>query len=96
MVNARQTIIIDNEAKIALREAYEFIKKDSFQNAEKVKIEILKSIKELIKHPTKYPSDKFRQDKDISFRAYEIFKYRITYYVSDHEIRIIRGLPVNK
>jgi len=36
-VNAAPKIIIDNEAKIALGEAYEFIKKDSFQNAEKVR-----------------------------------------------------------
>lgn len=90
MVNARQTIIIDNQAKIVLRKAYEFIKKDSFQNAEKVRTGILKSIKELIKNPTKYPPDKFRLDKDISFRAYEIFRYRITYHISENEIRIIR------
>lgn len=89
-MNAARKIIIDSEAKIALREAYEFIKKDSFQNAEKVRIGILKSIEELIKYPTKYPPDRFRLDKDISFRAYEIFKYRITYHVSDREIRIIR------
>ena len=90
MVNAARKIVIDSEAKIALRETYEFIKKVSFQNAEKVRIGILKSIEELIKYPTKYPPDRFRQDKDISFRAYEIFRYRITYHVSDREIRIIR------
>ena len=90
MVNAARKIIIDNEAKIALKEAYEYTKKDSFQNAEKVKTRILKSIEKLIKYPTKYPPDRFRMDKDICFRAYEIFRYRITYHVSDSEIRIIR------
>ena len=90
MVNPVRKIVIDNEAKIALREAYQFIKKDSFQNADKVRKGILKSIKQLIRYPTKYPPDKFRQNKDTSFRAYEIFKYRITYHISEHEIRIIR------
>jgi plasmid stabilization system protein ParE len=90
MVKPTRKIVIDNKAKIALREAYQFIKKDSLQNAEKVRTEILRSIKQLVKYPTKHPPDKFRQDKDISFRAYEIFKYRITYHISEHEIRIIR------
>jgi plasmid stabilization system protein ParE len=88
MVNRK--IIIDNEAKIALREVYNYIKKDSPQNAEKVKTEILESIKELLKNPEKYSPDKFRLDKNISYRAFEIYKYRITYHVSTDEIRIIR------
>ena len=63
MVNHKRKIILDNEAKIALREAYNYIKKDSLQNAEKVRNEILKSIKELVKTPDKYAPDKYRQDK---------------------------------
>jgi plasmid stabilization system protein ParE len=90
MVNPVRKIVIDNVAKIDIREAYQFIKKDSFQNADKVRKGILKSIKQLIRYLTKYPPDKFRQNKDTSFRAYEIFKYRITYHISEHEIRIIR------
>jgi hypothetical protein len=49
MVNPLVKIIFDNEAKIALKEAYNYIKKDSSQNAEKVRRKILESIKELIK-----------------------------------------------
>ncbi|HEY5462288.1 MAG TPA: type II toxin-antitoxin system RelE/ParE family toxin [Hanamia sp.] len=89
MVN-NPKIIIDDEAKKALKDAYMYIKKDSLKNAEKVRIGILKSIEDLIKNPFRYPFDKYRQDKDISYRAYEIFKYRITYHVAESEIRIIR------
>lgn len=42
-------IKLDNEAKIALKEAYNYIKKDSLQNEEKVRNRRLESIKELIK-----------------------------------------------
>jgi plasmid stabilization system protein ParE len=49
MVEKQLKVIIDAEAKRLLREAYEYIRRDSFQNAEKVKAAILSSIKELIK-----------------------------------------------
>lgn len=90
MVKNKLKIIIDNEAKHALREAYNYIKKDSLQNAEKVKSKMLASINELIKNPEKYAPDKYRFDNDISYRAYEIYKYRITYHVSSEEVRIVR------
>lgn len=35
MVSDLRNIVIDGEAKLALKEAYKFIKKDSFQNAKK-------------------------------------------------------------
>jgi hypothetical protein len=37
MVNPAMKIIFDNEAKIALKDAYNYIKKDSLQNAESEK-----------------------------------------------------------
>lgn len=42
-------IVIDNEAKKSLRQAYQSIKKDSLSNAEKVRKKILSSIKALQK-----------------------------------------------
>ena len=83
-------IIIDNVAKLQLKDAYEFIKEDSPQNAEKVKDKILSSIKALNPNPEIHPPDKYRINNDGSYRAYEIYKYRITYHVSSEEIRIIR------
>jgi plasmid stabilization system protein ParE len=83
-------ILIDNEAKESLNEAYNFIKKDSLQNAENVKDKILASIKDLLKNPEKHPRDKYRFNNDKSYPAYEIYNYRISYHVSTEEIRIIR------
>jgi plasmid stabilization system protein ParE len=44
----------------------------------------------LIKNPEKHPPDKYRTDKDKAFRAYELYKYRITYHVTEEQISVIR------
>ncbi|HRE50824.1 MAG TPA: type II toxin-antitoxin system RelE/ParE family toxin [Flavitalea sp.] len=90
MVERALKVIIDNEAKAQLRQAYNYISKESPQNAQKVKTKILSSIKELISNPKKHAADKYRLNNDGSFRAYELYKYRITYHVSDQQIRVIR------
>jgi addiction module RelE/StbE family toxin len=91
MVDKKPWVIIDNEAKKALHEAFIYIRKDSLQNAEKVKNKILATIKELPENPKKHNPDKYRIKNDNnSFRAYEIYKYRVTYHVSTEEIRVIR------
>ena len=87
----RYRILIDDEAKKSLHEAYLYIKKDSLQNAEKVKSKILATIRELAKNPFHHNPDKFRlKNEDGSYRAYEVYKYRITYHVADEEIGVIR------
>ena len=83
-------VVIEKKKKKALRQAYEYIKKDSLQNAEKVRRKILSSIKALTKNPEHHAPDKYRLDKDDSYRAYEVYKYRITYHVDTSEILIIR------
>lgn len=90
MVSKKPKVVIDDEAKKSLREAYQYIRKDSLQNAEKVKAKILASIRELPKNPERHNPDKYRLKNDGSYRAYEIYKYRITYYVAASEIRVIR------
>lgn len=90
MVRGKQKVVIDTKAKQELRNLYDYIKKDSLQNAENVKSKILTSLKELIKNPQLYPPDKYRIKNNGSYRAYEIYKYRITYYVTDEQITVIR------
>jgi plasmid stabilization system protein ParE len=90
MVERVLKVIIDNEAKAQLREAYNYISKESPQNAQKVKSKILSSIKELIGNPQRHAADKYRLNNDGSFRAYELYKYRITYHVSKERIIVIR------
>ena len=90
MVKSDLKIVWDVEAKNYLRVAIQFIKQDSPQNAEKVKSEIAEAVSELAHYPTRYPADKYRNDNDGSYRAFELYKYRISYYISDTEIRIVR------
>jgi plasmid stabilization system protein ParE len=90
MVDKQPLLVIDNEAKVQLKQAYDYISRDSVQNAQKVKSKILASMKELLKHPHKHPTDKYCLDNDGSLRAYELYKYRITYRVSTNRIVVIR------
>lgn len=90
MVKMKPRVVIDNLAKLQLRDAYEFIKLDSPQNAEKVKSEILTSIKKLAEHPERYHPDQYRSNNDGSYRAFELYRYRISFHVSEVQITIIR------
>jgi plasmid stabilization system protein ParE len=71
-------------------EAIEYIESDSSANAEKVKKEILLTIDSLLQHPEKYNPDKYKTQNDGSFRAFELYHYRISYRYKGTEIRIIR------
>jgi plasmid stabilization system protein ParE len=73
-----------------LGKAYEYILTHSYQNAEKVKAEILASTRRLAANPEMHPEDKYRQNNDGSFRAYELHRYRIAYRVTAKEIIIVR------
>ena len=90
MVKAARHIVVDNEAKYQLRQAYNYIKKDSVKNADKVRGSIVASINELVNNPEQHPPDKYRLDNDGSYRAYEIYKYRITYHITKDQITVIR------
>ena len=86
----KRRIVWDKNAVNYLRGAIEFIRKDSPQNAEKVKQQIKNSVATLAEHPEKHPTDKYRSNNDGSFRAFELYRFRIAYFVSSSEIRIIR------
>ena len=73
-----------------LTKVYQYILKDSFQNAEKVKEDILKSTRNLTLNPEIYPIDKYRKNNDGTFRAYELHRYRIAYRITEKKIIIVR------
>jgi plasmid stabilization system protein ParE len=77
-------------AQKQLEKAYRFVLADSYQNAEKVKNEILLSTRKLAANPEMFPPDKYRKNNDGSFRAYELHRYRIAYRVTKNEIIIVR------
>ncbi len=73
-----------------LEEAYQYILLDSLLNAEKVKNNILLSTRKLASNPEMYPPDKYRKNNDGTFRAYELYHYRIAYQILEKEIIIVR------
>lgn len=89
-------IVWSSLARQHLKEAYEYIKKDSVQNARKVRADITAIVKSLPNHPGKYAPDKLKRSNDGSFRVFEKHKYRIVYRVLDDEIRILRVRHVKR
>jgi plasmid stabilization system protein ParE len=77
-------------AQNQLTKAYEYILEDTHQQAEKVKSAILASTRKLATHPELHPPDKYRKNNDGSFRAYELYHYRIAYRVTKKEVVIVR------
>jgi plasmid stabilization system protein ParE len=73
-----------------LRQAFEYIKRDSLQNAEKVRNAISLSAGEIGRNPEIHPPDKYKQANDGNYRAYELYNYRISYHVGKEMITIIR------
>ena len=66
-------------AKTELKKIIDYVKKDSPQNAIKVKSEVLQKVSEWLKYPGKYPPGKFRLlSLNIQFSAFEIYKIRIS------------------
>ncbi len=83
-------IVWDKLAKSSLKEAYDYIKNDSLLQAEKVKEEIIAASRKLASNPEMHAPDKYRKDKDVRFRAFTKHNYRISYFIAEDAIRIIR------
>ena len=83
-------VVWSYQARLQLKKAYEYIKNDSVQNAEKVRTDILASTNKLSVHPEIYSLDKYRLANDGSHRAYELHRYRISYQISNTRILIVR------
>lgn len=77
-------------AKKELKRAYEYILKDSSQNAIKVRQEIIDAVLCLPAHPDKHQMDKYKINNDGTWWAFEMHHYRISYRTIKGQIRIIR------
>lgn len=86
----RKRVVWDKEASDSLKKAYQWIKKDSVQNAEKIKNYFLIATMKLCDGPEIHPPDKYRKDGNVRFRAFEKYSYRVSYFISDDTIRVLR------
>ena len=66
----KRQIEIEQIAKNQLRQAYQYIRKDSPQNADKVRKRILETIKVLAENPEHHPLDKYCIKNDGNYRVY--------------------------
>ena len=91
MVKKPKAIVTwDKAAYQSLQKAYDYISKDSLQNAEKVRGNILKIIRGLPDNPERFPPDKLKVNNKGNYRAFEKFSYRIAYRFSEKKIKILR------
>jgi plasmid stabilization system protein ParE len=87
---SKRKIVWDKKAIIYLSEAIGYIRKDSPQNADKVKKDILKQVKALAKKPEIYNPDKYKTGNKGNYRAFELHRFRVSYLVKENEIIIAR------
>lgn len=71
-------IVWNLKAKQELKKVYDFILKDSYQNALKVRQEIIDAVMSLNEYPNKYQPDKYKTNNDGTWRVFEIHHYRIS------------------
>ena len=86
----RRKIVWDKPALQALQAAYDYIKKDSLQNAELVRLDLLDMTQRLEFHSERHPPDKFKTNNDGTYRAFEKHSYRITYKIVPQQVIILR------
>ncbi|GGM79235.1 hypothetical protein GCM10010967_08700 [Dyadobacter beijingensis] len=98
MVNKRYEIRWDTTALMQFKEIYVYIRKDSFQNALKLKQKVLESVRKLKADPRRNNPDKFRMDGNEAFRSFEVYNIRVTYFIDDDQglINIIRVRSVRQ
>lgn len=73
-----------------MRGLYNYIKKDSLQNAEKVREAIVKAVQKAGPNPEFYNPDKHKLNNDGTYRAFEVKSYRVSYRFSKNIIRVLR------
>jgi len=90
MVMKNRKISWDKQAINYFREAIKYIRKQSPQNADKVKKEVLEKISELSLRPEIHNPDKYKVNNSGNYRAFELHRFRIGYLVKTDEIIIAR------
>lgn len=89
-------VVWSNSAKAALKKVYEYIALDSLQNAQMVRDELIDLTIHLSNHPEKHPADLYKTNNDGSWRAFEKHHYRVSYRITEKQIRIIRVRHTSK
>jgi plasmid stabilization system protein ParE len=87
---SKRRIIWDKKAYKYFSEAINYICKDSPKNADNVKKEILNQVNSLANKPEVYPPDKYKSHNKGNYRAFELYRFRVSYLVKESEIIVTR------
>ncbi len=90
MVEKTYKVVWTKHSQQQMRQAFEFIYKDSQPNAVKVLEDIVAAVNKAIPNPEFYNPDKYKLNNDGSYRAFEKHSYRISYRFNNGIIRILR------
>ena len=84
-------IIWRGSAALYLEKAIDFIRKDSDKNATVVANAILSTIEKAAEFPEHFPPDKYKINNSASsFRAFELYSLRVSFYYNEETLRIVR------
>jgi plasmid stabilization system protein ParE len=83
-------IIWRKSAILYLEKAIDYIREDSVKNADTVANAILAAVEKAARFPEHFPPDKYRLNNTGSFRAFEIYSFRVSFYCNAETIRIVR------
>ena len=83
-------VVWSYKARLELKKVFDYIALDSLKYAILVRDEIIDLTIALDKHPEKYGLDKYKINNDGSWRAFEKYRYRISYKITPNQIRIVR------
>ncbi|MEK7225581.1 MAG: type II toxin-antitoxin system RelE/ParE family toxin [Bacteroidota bacterium] len=77
-------------AELQLKRAFLYIRKDSYQNAWKVRYDIVAMTESLSINPERFPADKLKMNNDGTYRAFELHRYRVSFVILKEVILIVR------
>jgi len=90
LVKSNFKIVWTKAAQNQLKKVYEYISKESIQNAVKVINDLTEGVSDVANHPEKHKIDQYKKDNDGTYRAFEKHHFRVSYRNENHIIRILR------
>ncbi len=90
MVRNTYEVVWTKRSQLHMKSLYDYISKDSPQNALKILEEIIAAVNKANSNPEIYNPDKYKINNDNSYRALEIHHYRIAYRYDNNVIRVLR------
>ena len=89
---AKQKIKVEwhKDASLHFNQILEYLYNESEHAVSIVGNAILDEVEKLAKYPNAYPLDRFKKNNDGNYRACIVYSYRISYYINENVIYILR------